>query len=407
MKKLVSLLLALLVGTAPARGADSRPAVLELRDGDRIVLLGNTLIEREQLAGYWETMLTRRQPGLALTLRNLGWSGDTVWGEARAGFGTPADGFRKLLEQVRDQKPTVLLIAYGANEAFAGPARLPDFEQGLNTLLDKLADTKARMILIAPLPQEDLGRPLPDPVPQNANLALYRDALGKIAKQRGLGFVDLFELAGAGKRPGPALTDNGLHLTTAGYWRSAAWLEQGLGLTPAAWTIDFDIKGKLQANGAVVKLDLKAPRSFQVADSVLPLPPPGEARGLATPPAWQRTLRVRGLAEGKHRLEIDGKPIHTATAQEWAASVVLTQGPSVAQAEALRAAIRDKNMLFFHRWRPQNDTYLFGFRKHEQGQNAKEVPQFDPLIADQEKKIAGLRQPVAQRYDLVPVSEKP
>jgi hypothetical protein len=86
---------------------------------------------------------------------------------------------------------------------------------------------------------------------------------------------------------------------------------------------------------------------------------------------------------------------------------VLTGGPSFAQAEALRQAIRDKNMLFFHRWRPQNDTYLFGFRKHEQGQNAREVPQFDPLIAEQEKKIAGLRQPVAQRYELISVSEKP
>lgn len=50
-----------------------------------------------------------------------------------------------------------------------------------------------------------------------------------------------------------------------------------------------------------------------------------------------------------------------------------------------------KNKLFFYRWRPQNETYLFGFRKHEQGQNAKEVFQFDPLIAAEEKKIAELR----------------
>ena len=32
-------------------------------------------------------------------------------------------------------------------------------------------------------------------------------------------------------------------------------------------------------------------------------------------------------------------------------------------------------------------TYLFGFRKHEQGRNASEIPQFDPLIADLEKQI--------------------
>ena len=59
--------------------------------------------------------------------------------------------------------------------------------------------------------------------------------------------------------------------------------------------------------------------------------------------------------------------------------------------EALRQAIIRKNELFFHRWRPQNETYLFGFRKHEQGKNAEEVFAFDPLIEAEEKKIAELR----------------
>ncbi|MDF1738192.1 MAG: hypothetical protein P1U86_03450, partial [Verrucomicrobiales bacterium] len=58
----------------------------------------------------------------------------------------------------------------------------------------------------------------------------------------------------------------------------------------------------------------------------------------------------------------------------------------------LMAAIIEKNRLFFHRWRPANETYLFLFRKHEQGQNAKEIPMFDPLIAEQDKKIEAARQ---------------
>ncbi|MEQ1843744.1 MAG: hypothetical protein ABL994_25350, partial [Verrucomicrobiales bacterium] len=57
----------------------------------------------------------------------------------------------------------------------------------------------------------------------------------------------------------------------------------------------------------------------------------------------------------------------------------------------LRAAIIEKDRLFFHRWRPANETYLFLFRKHEQGQNAKEIPMFDPLIAAQEKKVEDAR----------------
>ena len=57
----------------------------------------------------------------------------------------------------------------------------------------------------------------------------------------------------------------------------------------------------------------------------------------------------------------------------------------------LRSAIRHKNELFFHRWRPANWTYLFGFRKHEQGRNSVEIPQFDPMVAEWDARIAGLR----------------
>jgi glucose/arabinose dehydrogenase len=61
------------------------------------------------------------------------------------------------------------------------------------------------------------------------------------------------------------------------------------------------------------------------------------------------------------------------------------------EAKLLRSAIQKKNELFFHRWRPENWTYLFGFRKHEQGQNAVEIPKFDPLIAEWDGRIAKLR----------------
>ncbi|MDA8743712.1 nodulin-26, partial [Rubripirellula amarantea] len=54
--------------------------------------------------------------------------------------------------------------------------------------------------------------------------------------------------------------------------------------------------------------------------------------------------------------------------------------------DKLAEAITAKNQLFFHRYRPQNETYLLLFRKHEQGNNAVELPQFDPLVesADQD-----------------------
>jgi putative heme-binding domain-containing protein len=61
------------------------------------------------------------------------------------------------------------------------------------------------------------------------------------------------------------------------------------------------------------------------------------------------------------------------------------------QAEILRQHILLKNEWFFHRSRPANMAYIFGFRKREQGRNAGEIPQFDALIAEEEAAIAKMR----------------
>jgi lysophospholipase L1-like esterase len=386
----------------PAAGGPAvAPDAFTLRDGDRVVLLGNTLIEREQQSGYWESALTRRFPGRDVQFRNLGWSGDTVFGEARAGFGTAADGFKHLKEHVLALKPTVILVAYGSNEAFDGAKGLPRFVQGLNTLLDTLAPARARVILLSPLRQEDLGRPLPDPAEQNKRLALYRDAIRDVAQKRGLAFVDLYELVGEAARAAP-LTDNGIHLTPCGYWRTAAALEKGLGLPALRWRVEVPAKGgQPAAEGARVRDVQVSQLRFQVADDVLPAPPSPTAGAPKKPAAQgERVLRVTDLPPGSYTLTVDGKPVATADAAGWARGVRLKRGPEFEQSERLRRAVVAKDRLYFHRWRPQNETYLFGFRKHEQGQNAREVPQFDPLVAQKEAEIAKLRVPVAHTYEL-------
>jgi lysophospholipase L1-like esterase len=343
---------------APTHAAEK----FELRDGDRVVLVGSTLIEREQRYGYWETALTRRDPDKSITFRNLGWSGDTVFGDARAGFGSQADGFRHLKEHVLALKPTVIIIGYGTNESFAGPKGLPHFVKGLETLLDAFAPTKARIVLLSPLKQEKLDPPLPDPKENNKNLRLYADAIRDMAKKRNHVFVDLYELLGKEKHP---LTDDGIQLTAWGYWRSAAILEHALGL-PETGPRAKEWKKITEARGN--------PPLFEATIDILPLPPPPKD---GAPPdfRWQSPF----VSVEARRLIID---------------------PDLEQAEKLRQTIIAKNRLYFYRWRPENETYLFGFRKHEQGQNAREIPQFDPLIVEKEKEIAKLRVPVPHTYEL-------
>ncbi len=64
--------------------------------------------------------------------------------------------------------------------------------------------------------------------------------------------------------------------------------------------------------------------------------------------------------------------------------------PCGTKSAALRERIAAKNQLFFHQYRPQNETYLLLFRKHEQGNNAVEIEQFRPLIEQADREIWGL-----------------
>jgi lysophospholipase L1-like esterase len=291
-----------------ARSAE--PPRFAWKDGDRVVLIGDTLIERDQEYGYLEALITFSNPDKTITFRNLGWSGDTVGGIARAGFGKPEEGYRHLLEHVRALEPTVLIVGYGMTDSFDGAVGLPRFKKGMRPLLDDLAGTRARLVLLAPIGHENLGPPLPDPARHNDDLKLYRDAIEELAHERGAWFVDLADkLAKAASATEPsrriALTDDGIHLNERGYSR-------------LAWVIasEFGLYG--------------------------PAPP---------------------YAAGNRRLE------------------------------QIRQAVIAKNRLYFYRWRPQNETYLFGFRKHEQGKNAREIPLFDPLVAEKEQEIARLKEP--------------
>src|SRR4029077_19239611 len=63
---------------------------LELKPGDHICVVGNTLAERMQYFGWLETRLVSRLPPHDLVFRNLGYSGDEITVRLRSrDFGTP------------------------------------------------------------------------------------------------------------------------------------------------------------------------------------------------------------------------------------------------------------------------------------------------------------------------------
>ncbi len=327
MKSLLCCSLLALSGSLTAE--ETKPL---LQSGDRIVFIGNTLVERARLFGHLETslQLAAGPEAKGLVFRNLGWSGDSVFGDARSYFGPPAEGRERLARNVGEVKPSVALLWYGTETALsvnqgwtnetANGANVVSgsgfeaskalFLQGYQALLDSVRTAAAgglrEIVLVSPPPFENLGAPLPDQSSANRHLASIRDGIRDLAKKNNARFVDLFAALGGdafdGQVANPALTEDGVNHGDAGHALVARELVKGLGYPESP----------------------------------------------------------------------------------------LSQNDNEALAK-LRAFIIEKDRLFFHRWRPANETYLFLFRKHEQGQNAKEIPMFDPLISAQEKKVEEAR----------------
>lgn len=269
--------------------------LLELKDQDRVVLVGATFIEREGQFGHLETALTTAWPDRRLTFRNLGWSGDTVWAESRGIFDPAQVGYQRMIELIKELKPTVIIFGYGQNESFAGDAGLEPFTRQFEKLCDDVKPTGARLAFLTPTRFERPAPPLPDISRRNTMLAKYAQAVRSVAEKRGAPVIDLFVMD-----PAPTnLTENGMHFGPAGY----AYIAQV-------------IQKQLKASPITLKAGLQ---------------------------------------------------------------------------DEVRQRIVEKNELFFHRWRPQNITYLTGFRKHEQGNNAVEIAQFDPLVEQIETKINDLK----------------
>tara|TARA_R110000850_G_scaffold85842_3_gene185118 strand:+ start:745 stop:1761 length:1017 start_codon:yes stop_codon:yes gene_type:complete len=304
-----------------------------IRSNDRVALIGSTLVERARLYGHLESSLhLAAGPDVQnVVFRNLGWSGDSVFGDSRAYFGTPEEGRDRLSKNISEIKPTVVLFCYGAGEAMsvdqgwtnetATEGRSADgletslqtFINGYQHLINRVSESAGEglreKIFIAPPPLENHGGALPDQTENNRRIGIFRDAIRDLAERNNGRFIDLFHALGGDEFDGSAtsnpLTNNGLHYTEAGYRVLSREIVKGLGY----------------AGPVVADED----------DS--------------------------SLAE-------------------------------------FRKHIIEKNRLFFNRWRPTNETYLFLFRAHEQGQNAKEIPMYDPIIAEEEQLIAQARRQV-------------
>ena len=204
------------------------------------------------------------------------------------------------------------------------------------------------------------------------------------------------------------LTDDGVQLTQIGYLRAIEAIENSL-LEHKPVRLEISANGKIVTQQGVSVSHVTAAdqrMSFVAKCDTLPLP---AATALSV--ADQKgTVVYRG--NGVFR--IDGLSIQQkyllSGSNEFGRTLIgfISNGNAdevgavaeLGQAEQLRQLIVAKNADYFNYWRHENDTYILGYRKHEQGKNAVEFPEWVKLTEEKDKEIAKLRVPQPVTYTL-------
>jgi len=240
----------------PPAATTARPqAISPPSSGERLVFIGNGLVERDLYYSRLETEFYLRNPNKQLIIRNMGRPGDTPgfrphparksqWAFPGAEKFRPENathsggGFFATPDQwLTHLKADTIVAFFGYNESFDGPQRVANYEAELDAFvvhtLSKAYNGSAapRLVLVSPIAYENLSksRDIPDGTKENANLKLYTAAMERVAKKHALTFVDLFtptqQLYAKAKTP---FTTSGFIPNKAGYQQLAVILADGV-----------------------------------------------------------------------------------------------------------------------------------------------------------------------------------
>ena len=237
------------------------------KDGDRVAWIGSSSTN----IGVWprtmEFLLRTRNPDVHLTFHKFS-----------TGGGTFATGVEKLDGWLADFKPTLVFLNYGANDAAAGEAGLPQFKENLEKCVAKAAAAGARVVLVTPQ-AADVRKSGEEAA---ARRRLYAETMLAFGKEKGWSVVDTFHPLEALQREGEkadkdySILKDKIHLTDPGY---VAW---GFFLYERLTPPECESNAVLTADGKVTKAtrctveDVKAEAgsvSFTRRDEALPILP--------------------------------------------------------------------------------------------------------------------------------------
>ena len=203
-----------LVSQLPQRAATP----VDFKKGEHVAFVGGGTGERMSLYGNFEALLHARFPDRELVVRNFCRPADEVALRQR-----PND-YAKIDDPLTVFRPDTFVCFFGFNESFAGADGVAKFKTDYAKFIADYAakygtDGKARFILVSPVAVENSGDPfLPDGRVENANLALYTQAVREVAETGGWAFADLLTptRTAFAAQPGAQYTVAGFLLNEAG-----------------------------------------------------------------------------------------------------------------------------------------------------------------------------------------------
>jgi lysophospholipase L1-like esterase len=430
----------------PAAPATPKPAApqfkpllntIDLKDGDTLVFLGDSITHQCLYTQYVEDYFYTRYPKARIHFHNSGVGGDRA-----------QDALTRFDEDVAVYKPKYVTILLGMND---GSYRDFDkgvfdtYQTGMNTILDKIAGLGATAIPMTPTMFDTRAKRLKNQTAEprdtyyNGVLALYGTWLREQAEVRGLGFVDMWSplnnltLKARKKDPNFTMIADGVHPGAVGQAVMAAAVIDNI--VPRSVVSQATIQqkdGKLAGTAVRGKVDNIAQSgdtiSFSWLAESLPWVLPADAQEGAKLTALahrygNEKLTVRNLKPGNYEVKIDGAVIGKYTDGQLAFGVEIganDKTPQYKQALEVATLNAQRNNMAY---RPLRDQYgqLKGKRRDLAKVDAKspeyaaKKAEFETWYAGQKAKVAELRakakeledqiyktnQPVAHKYEIV------
>jgi lysophospholipase L1-like esterase len=273
--KFLALLAVAALWSAPARADD-----FFFKDGDTVVMIGDSITEQHLYSNYVEMWTVTRFPNWKLAFRNTGIGGDTSPG-----------GNRRFERDVVRYRPTAITVDFGMNDGGYGgfnEGRFSSYMKGLQGMADQAKAAKIRVAWITPQPL-DGGEPGKTALTAyNQTLEKFSDGVKEIAKKNDGLFVDQFhpylavlDKARAGSDKYERITaGDAVHPGFPGQALMAASILRGLNFPTLVAAVDIDVAAaratgkRCEVTGLAVKDGCV---SFEQLDEALPFFPPEAA----------------------------------------------------------------------------------------------------------------------------------